>query len=117
MAHWWQKGGAWNPTNWDGDDLTGVLSGAGTGFLAGGPVGAVVGGYAGGVASESMDDANKSAHDEKRQGYDQVIARAEQLKQERMARKDRTYEMADEKYRPTRAALAAVYGDPESWKL
>lgn len=92
----WQ--GAVNPfqnvTNLAGDAVDGVVDVAG-----------------------NIKDAYTAPFDEKRRGYDAVAERAEQIKQERMARKDKTYAMAEEKYRPTREALAAVYGDPKSWKL
>lgn len=68
-------------------------------------------------AAGNIVDAYNAPFDEKRRGYDAVAERAEQIKQERMARKDKTYAMAEEKYRPTREALAAVYGDPKTWKL
>jgi hypothetical protein len=72
---------------------------------------------AAGDAGRKIADAYGEPFDEKRRGYDAVAERAEQIKQERMARKDKTYAMAEEKYRPTREALAAVYGDPRTWKL
>lgn len=62
-------------------------------------------------------DAYDAPFDEKRKGYDAVIDQSQKLKAERMARKDKTYDMAEEKYRPAREAIAAVYGDPKSWKL
>lgn len=61
--------------------------------------------------------ANAEPFDEKREGYDAVIAETQRLKAERMARKDKTYNMAEEKYRPAREAIDAVYGDPKNWKL
>ena len=72
-------------------------------------------------AYENIGGAVKNAYDapfdRKREGYDAVIDQSQKLKAERMARKDKTYAMAEEQYRPTREAIAAVYGDPRSWKL
>lgn len=65
----------------------------------------------------SIKDAYDAPFDKKREGYDAVMDRAGELKQERLARKDKTYQMADEKMRPAREALRAVYGDPSTWSL
>lgn len=64
-----------------------------------------------------LKNAYDAPFDEKRAGYDAVADRAQQIKQERMARQDQTYARADAKYAPARSALSAVYGDPKSWKL
>lgn len=65
----------------------------------------------------AVKDAYNAPFDQKRAGYDAVIDQSQKLKAERMARKDKTYAQAEEQYRPAREALAAVYGDPRSWKL
>lgn len=66
------------------------------------------------------DDAKgdvKGAYDKKAQGYDAVIAQAAANKADRIKRQQDTYDLADSKLAPSRAALAAVYGDPSTWKL
>lgn len=68
-------------------------------------------------AGSAIKNAYEKPFDEKRKGYDAIIAQSQQLKAERQARKDKTYAQAEEQYRPAREALAAVYGDPKSWKL
>ncbi len=70
-----------------------------------------------GKGVEAIGDAYGAPFDEKRLGYDVIGEQLQGLKKERMARKDKTYAMAEEKYRPAREALAAVYGDPKTWKL
>ncbi len=66
----------------------------------------------GGVA-----DAVNDAYAKKAEGYDAIRAETERLKGVRQGQKDFAYNLADSKYQPTRDAIAAVYGDPRSWKL
>lgn len=68
-------------------------------------------------AGGAIKHAYDAPFDQKREGYDAVTAQSQRLKAERQARKDKTYAQAEEQYRPAREALAAVYGDPKSWKL
>lgn len=62
-------------------------------------------------------DTVNDAYAKKAEGYDAIRAETERLKKERMGQKDFAYNLADSKYQPTREAIAAVYGDPKSWKL
>lgn len=59
----------------------------------------------------------KKPYEDKEAGVQAIQDEVARLKQERMAQKDYAYNLADSKYEPTRKAIHAVYGDPESWKL
>ena len=115
MGFSWDKLASYIPgVNTIDDAVHGRWKDAGLNLATGGLYG-LGNGIATGV--DAIRNAYSAPFDEKRAGYDAVAARAEQIKQERIARKDKTYAMAEEKYRPTREALAAVYGDPSQWKL
>jgi hypothetical protein len=78
--------------------------------------GSAVGKWAEGVGGDIKDAFNKP-YEDKAKGYDAIRAETDRLKKERMAQKDFAYNLADSKYQPSRDALAAVYGDPKSWRL
>jgi len=59
----------------------------------------------------------QDAKDEQRAGYDAVQAATERMKQERLAQKAFAYNLAEEKFAPTHAAINALYGDPSTWSL
>lgn len=57
------------------------------------------------------------AYAQKAAGYDAIRAETNRLQGERRADKDRAYQLQMQAYEPSRKALAAVYGDPSTWKL
>ena len=59
----------------------------------------------------------QDAYDEKAKGYDAVQAAAERMKAERMAQKEAAMAKVEAALAPTKKAMAAVYGDPSTWRL
>lgn len=122
------------------DAVTGQWKKAGANLATGGLYGPAVGGVQlvqgagegvgswvkdtagkiGGAASDafhSVKDAYNKPFEEKAAGYDAIAARAEQIKQERIARQQATLQQTMAAYEPARKAISAVYGDPSTWKL
>ncbi len=115
---------SWNPFDWNGNDLKGILAGAGTGALAGASAGgwgaipgAIIGGYLGGVSADNGQQQIKGAEAQKASGIDALIAQSEKIKQQRIARQQATLQQSMAASQPARDAIAAVYGPPSSWKL
>ena len=59
----------------------------------------------------------QDAADEKRSAYDHVQQNIDRIKQERQGMRDFAFNKADAMYDPTKKAIAALYGDPATWKL
>ncbi len=59
----------------------------------------------------------QDAYDEKAKGYDAVQAAAQRMKAERMAQKEAAMAKVEAALDPTKKAMAAVYGDPSTWRL
>lgn len=62
-------------------------------------------------------DAINAPYKKAEEGFDVILGQLGNLKQERLARKDKTYADANAQYDETRSAMQAVYGDPRTWRL
>jgi hypothetical protein len=62
-------------------------------------------------------DAINAPYEKSREGFDVILGRLGELKQERLRRKDDLYGRANAQYDDTRNAMSQVYGDPRMWRL
>lgn len=62
-------------------------------------------------------DAINAPYEKSREGFDVILGRLGELKNERLKRKDDLYARANSQYDDTRNAMAQVYGDPRMWRL
>jgi hypothetical protein len=76
---------------------------------------AVTGGLYG--TATSIKGAYDKPFDEQKAGYQAVIDQANAIKQQRIARQQATLASVNQQYAPANKAIAAVYGDPSTWKL
>ncbi len=59
----------------------------------------------------------EDAYAKKAEGYDAIRAETNRLQEGRRGDMDRAYALQMKAHEPSRKALAALYGDPSTWKL
>lgn len=67
--------------------------------------------------SDQIVHAVNKPYEDKRAGYDAIQAKVLELQAKREQQKKYAYDLANQAFEPSRKAMAAVYGDPSTWKL